>query len=249
MNEWVTLEQFLRPESLEEAVALWREPGSEYMSGGSRLAANRPEGVTSLISISHLIQGEVELADEVAVLPAGISIQALIDSLNGTAGQPLADSARASCSSRNLRNQGTLGGELADGRFDSDLKVALSALNPVLRVFDERSDDIPYSDWDGYGIIEHIQIPIAQLKTLKSERFSLLPVSPAFLTVASCDVDGKMRISVGGAMDQVVVATPESDLSVFIDEVSTGFRDDHFGSPEYKKQLLHVAFKRLGVTQ
>ncbi len=249
MNEWVAIDQFLRPDSLAEAVALWQESGTDYISGGSRLAANRPEGVTSLISIRQLIHGEIELGDESAIIPAGSSIQELIDSLNGTAGQSLADCAQASCSSRNLRNQRTLGGELADGSFDSDLKVAFSALNPVLRVFEEQSEDVAYSDWNGYGIIERIQIPMAQLASLKTERFSLLPVSPAFLIVVSCDIEGKKWVAVGGAMDQVVVGTIESDLSEFNDTVSAGFRDDHFGSPEYKQQMLQVAFKRLGVIQ
>jgi len=127
--------------------------------------------------------------------------------------------------------------------------VAFSALNPVLRVFEEQSEDVAYSDWNGYGIIERIQIPMAQLASLKTERFSLLPVSPAFLIVVSCDIEGKKWVAVGGAMDQVVVGTIESDLSEFNDTVSAGFRDDHFGSPEYKQQMLQVAFKRLGVIQ
>jgi CO/xanthine dehydrogenase FAD-binding subunit len=249
MNEWVAIEKFERPDTLAEAAKLWQDPGAEYFSGGSRLAAHRPAGVTSLISISHLIGGKVNVSEDTLTIPAGSSLQDLIDALKNTTAESLATATQASCSSRNLRNQRTLGGELTDGCFDSDLKIALSALNPTLTVFDDQDESISYSDWNGNGIIQQIQIPIVQLKSLRTERFSLLPASPAFLILASCQSNNGYQIAVGGAMDQIVVATSETSLDSFIDTAAAGFKQDHFGSQEYKKQLLIIALKRLGVVR
>lgn len=252
MSGWDKLGKVHRPGTLEEAVGLVASERVAPLAGGSYLLTDRPEEIQELVDLGSLLDDGIEVSDEALLLGAGVKLQQLIDGLNGSPFENFIESARKSSRSKNLRNQRTLGGEVVRGRVDSDLRVALEALNPTLILAGGQAETVTLVDWDGSGIITNISIPVTRLQSLKFERFALLENAPAFLVAASVLDGGNYDVAVGGRASQIKCWTLPGggNGSGEVVEQATGlFREDYTGTLEYKRQLLTTALRRMGVIQ
>jgi carbon-monoxide dehydrogenase medium subunit len=124
--------QYLRPRTLEEAVALLKERRGKAvaLAGGTSLALRAPAGVDTLVDITQLgLSGVVEEADHVRVL-ACTRIADLISApaVQGLYGGVLAKAA-ARVASTPLRHMITVGGNAVQVLAWSDLPGVLLALN------------------------------------------------------------------------------------------------------------------------
>lgn len=232
---WSSIEQIIKPESFSEALVLGQEAGSAFFSGGTYLVGARAKAIHTLLDLNHLLSDRIEKRDGALVVGAGSTLQSML----GSASMTLANAIMASCPSKNIRNQRTLGGEIAQGRPDSDLFVYLHAAEATLQLNDSETL-IPLAAWDKSGIIS--KILIAENNT-KMERVSVLDSAPAFVIVALNQTAENITLAIGGKISRIIYAkTPlapeEAKIRAFMETVESLFSLDHFGSPGYKRQLV-----------
>lgn len=244
---WSSIEEIVKPKTLEEAYTLSQREGHALLAGGSYLASQRPEDVRTLVSIAPLLpQSTVDDGRHVH-LGAGLTLQMLIDQGEGPCGEwKLA--VQRSCSSRQLRNQRTLGGEVGQRRPDSDLFLALYALDAQLELVGEKTETKALRSWDGQGVIRTVIVPRVPVVI---ERLALLDSAPAFLITAGVKEKRWNCMCVGGRIDQVQsIVLPHSmhsdEIEKAIEEMKEHLVPDHYGSREYKQQVLGVMLKRMG---
>ena len=128
------IEQFFRPEQLGQALELKARFGNDavYMGGGSKLnAAPTRTDKKVAISLDKLGLGQIEQQHGQLHIGATVTLQALKDDPRTPAA--LCE-ALGFVYSRHLRNQATLGGELACQQQDSPLLPVLPVLREQPRV-------------------------------------------------------------------------------------------------------------------
>jgi len=238
----------VQPESLKTAGTLVAKEGHALLAGGTYLVSEKPAAVHTLVKIDTLLNAGIETTKVGLEIGAATTLQQLVDELGEGNWAKLAESATASCPSRQLRNRRTIGGEVARGRANSELYLVLMALNTELDLAGDGEDPVSIRKWDGNSVITDIR-----LKALPFgfQRFALLPSAPAFVAVAAANRDNALDIAVGGKADEVHTGTlglpvNEADLSAFAVEAASIFTEDHYGTVDYKRHLIQVAVNRIG---
>jgi len=232
---WSSIEQIIKPDSLSEASLLLKEEGSVPFAGGSYLVAQKDNDINTLIDINHLIDDKIETHGEVIHISAGCTLQEIIHFND----ERLTSAIQASCPSKNIRNQRTIGGEIARLRIDSDLLVFLFTARAQL-VLSQSESPIDLSRWDGEGIIVQVIIP---KHNVKLERVAVLDSAPAFVLVGINEIEDTISVCVGGKSSRILFfeTKPEPDeaeVRKFMDKVESSFSDDHLGTPTYKRHLV-----------
>jgi len=232
---WNSIEQILRPVDLAEALALGHGSGTAMLAGGSYLVATRDPAIHTLVDIHYLLDDERTTTEKGWSVGAGASLQSLCESPFPELNQALI----ASCPSKNIRNQRTLGGELAWGRQDSDLLVWLQASGTRLEL-NGTAPLVSLAGWDGTGIITRILIPE---NNTRLERVALLESAPAFVIVAVNQQPALIKLAVGGQVAQIKyfqIKTPpeENAIRALMETIGSLFSDDYLGSRDYKLQLV-----------
>jgi aerobic carbon-monoxide dehydrogenase small subunit len=205
------IRSYHRPSRLEEALALAAQ-GATPLAGGTRLLA-LPHTLPNLLDLSALDLSGIELEDGDLVLGSMVTLQEVIDTAvtYDTTRGILPAACRAQSSSRMLRSMATLGGESVFGARDSELLVALLALNavfviahpeepresPALRFLQKPGEDLV-----GGGLLTRIIIPGAPDGAVL-ERAAPVPSAPPLVAVAvtvawSGDHCARARIAVSG---------------------------------------------------
>jgi CO/xanthine dehydrogenase FAD-binding subunit len=248
--KWSSVHEFLRPSTLDEAHVLAENENTSLLAGGSYMLADRAEDVYRLVYVSPLLGSQITQKSDKLNLEAGVTVQQMVDELASGEYAQLAFAARESSSSRNLRSQRTIGGELVRRRIDSDLSVALEALQPVVSTTTQKAGIQPFAEWNGIGIITSIGLSAKAAATLRVERFSLLPHAPAFLIVAACETDSGVSVAMGGRAREIgswsAVEINDTAADNIIGDARALLGNDHTGSIEYKSKLLRTALHRLG---
>ncbi len=239
---WSSIEQIIKPDSLDEAQVLIQQSDAELFAGGSYLVAQKEGEIKTLIDINHLLDNNVETLGNDLSIDSGCTLQHLLSLCGGKLSQVI----QASCPSKNIRNQRTIGGEIAKGRPDSDLLIFLFAARAKLQL-SHTVKPIDLSDWDGNGIITRIIVPTHKVKL---ERVAVLDSAPAYIIVGSNESDDQITISVGGKITKIVFyqANPEpEELEVrnFLDEVEAAFTDDHLGTASYKRHVVGALLQEM----
>jgi len=239
---WSSIEQIIQPDSLSEAAVLLQDKGSVIFAGGSYLVSQKDSAVHTLIDINHLINSKFDLKGTDLHIDAGCTLQEMLQCQN----EPLKGAVQACCPSKNIRNQRTIGGEIATARPDSDLLIFLYTARTQL-ILSHLELPINLVDWDGKGIIVEVIIPS---HALKMERVALLDSAPAFVIVGRNIVDDLTTVCVGGkvkALSNLHTSdlSGESQLDVFLDEVEAKFTDDHLGSAAYKRKMVGNLLKEM----
>lgn len=232
---WSSIEQIIKPESFSEALALGQKAGCAYFSGGTYLVGNKITTIHTLLDLNHLLSNHIEKRSNALSVGAGATLQNML----GSASEILATAIMASCPSKNIRNQRTLGGEIAQGRPDSDLLVYLHAAEAKLHLNDSETP-IPLAEWDESGIISKVLIPE---NDTKMERVAVLDSAPAFVIAALNQTTETITLAIGGKASKILyaktaIAPDEQKIRVFMESVESLFNHDHFGSPAYKRQLV-----------
>ncbi len=132
------MRQFFKPLTVEEAVKMKKDnPGALYLGGGCWINNGGRDGRgESLISLEALKLKACEEKDGTYALGAGLTFQELADWKDCC---PPLKEALMFMTSRNLRNQATLGGDLAVGPEKSCLLPLLLALNAELETGEGQS--------------------------------------------------------------------------------------------------------------
>ncbi len=236
---------------MEEAYISLNPPRQVLLAGGSYLVSERDPQVDTLVAISHLLGNEIRAGKASLQIEAGATVQELLEFTRTTEYSDLAECARWSCPSKNIRNQRTIGGEISRGRLDSDLYACLYALNPTMRIIASETVETTLRNWDGVGIIAHLELNLANLRKITSHRFALLPSAPAFVIVAAVQRDDQAEIVVAGRAAQLscwsvpVSELHDSKIGELAASAAAHFRDDEYGAQAYKQKVIRVGLNRV----
>ncbi len=243
---WSSIEQIIKPESFTEALALQAEAGAVLFAGGSYLVGSRDKNIHTLLDINHLLTDEILKLNDGIHIGATCTLQQLLGSSSDTT---LATAISSSCPSKNIRNQRTLGGEIAKARPNSDLLIYLYAAGAKLQINGE-GEFVHIAKWDNAGIISKILIPD---NNTKLERVAVLDSAFAFVIVAVNQTTEFITAAVGGNPERVLTCKTslppkEEEVRRFMDKVESVFIDDHLGSSAYKRQLVSNLLSEMAVT-
>ncbi len=232
---WSTIEQIIKPVSLSEAALLLNSDGSRLFAGGTYLLGQQDMSISTLVDINSLMNDRIENHGEEIHIDAGCSLQQLIHHQD----ERLTSAVLSACPSKNIRNQRTIGGEIAQGRTDSDILIYLYAAKAMLLLSDSLSP-VEISMWDGHGIIIKVIIPEQRVKL---ERVALLDSAPAFIIVGLNEGKDLISVCVGGKTSRILFHETEPqpdevDIRKFVEDVESIFSHDHLGTVDYKRQLV-----------
>ena len=248
---WSSIRHIDFPESLAEANKLAGEEGKTLFAGGTYLVAEKNPAVHTLVDINHLLDRSIQCTDDAIIIGAGATLQQIVCTLQERKPLSLSRAARQSCYSKNIRNQRTIGGEIARRKTCSEVVTLLHALNTRLLITAETGRSIPLRRWNGAGIIEALAIGTADIRAEALERFALLPSAAAMVVVAGVRRESQVEISVGGQAR--CVATLQIPVEEFTNEriaafsaaTIRNFRADAAGSLRYKQSLIETGLKRV----
>ncbi|OMQ22857.1 molybdopterin-dependent oxidoreductase FAD-binding subunit [Serratia oryzae] len=198
------IEQFYRPESVQQALELKRQFLDEavYFGGGSKLNAT-PTKTEKKIAIALTQLGLDQLSWQQGALHIGVTIplQKLIDS---TLTPPALREALGFVYSRHIRNQATLGGEIAAAPKDSVLLPVLLALSAKVVIGDGNTLELgDYLAGAQQELLLELVLP-DPYRRCATHKVARSAAGLAVLTAAvSCDAQQKVRIALSG-----VVARP-----------------------------------------
>ncbi|MBU0529172.1 FAD binding domain-containing protein [bacterium] len=245
---WSSIKNIDIPKTFKEAIDYQLKTKSVLFGGGTYLVSEKSTKINNLVDINGIIDKSIKINDESIIIGAGSSLQNIIDLLNDY--KSLSESTKYSCFSKNIRNQRTIGGEIARKRVQSELFTYLVAINPIIEIRTPDKKNIHLREWDGKGVINKIIINTIDLKTSGFERFATLQSAPAFIIVAVVRRALELDFVISGKAEKVYGHTikladfSKDILKKIINESVEYFRDDQYGSLEYKKSLIATGIQR-----
>mgnify|MGYP002639976253 CR=1 FL=1 len=242
---WSSIQQIIKPESIHATLGLLENEGSTLFSGGTYLVGQKDRQIHTLVDINHLINSDVMTQDNDLHIGSGCTLQQLTQTEDDLLGKSIL----ASCPSKNIRNQRTIGGEIAQARSNSDLMVYLMAASALIQKNDSLDTEM-LSDWDGSGVITKLVIPKNKVQL---ERVSVLDSAPAFVIVGMDHSKQDVSIAIGGKTTQILVhhtqhEPDEGEIRAFLERVGGIFQNDHFGSADYKTHLVSNILMAMAVS-
>jgi hypothetical protein len=248
---WSTLENIIIPTDFTEAISAKSNRNSSFFSGGSYLVSERNQIITTLIDINNLINTAISESNGDFIVGSGVKLESIVKYFTLDSMYQVTQTVVSSCPSKNIRNQSTIGGEIARQRVNSDFFVYLNALNPVLNV--KHPDDFSSSirEWDGKGIVNKVVIKTNNIKSSNFQRFALIPSAPAFIIICAVRRDDTIDIAIGGKAKNIFISScgisdlKDNYLKNIAQEALARFEPDHFGSLDYKYSILHTGLRRM----
>lgn len=250
---WYSIKSIVTPENLADAFSLQQDEKISLFAGGSYLLAEKNQSIQTLIDINSLISDTIIASHESVVINGGATLQSFLDTV-----QPinpdcrLLDGVKASCPSKNIRNQRTFGGEVGRNRPNSDALVFLHAVDAILTIYTDSERLIPIRKWDGVGIVTTIAYYPNKIDSIELQRFSVLESAPAIVIVGGIKRNGKCEFSIGGHANTIQTFNVmmnnwnKNSILKIAKKAVRQFIPDHFGSLNYKESLIATAVKRVG---
>ncbi|MCH7612742.1 MAG: FAD binding domain-containing protein [Candidatus Marinimicrobia bacterium] len=250
---WYSIKSIQTPQTLDEAFLQQQQEGSALFSGGSYLVAEKNPSIRTLIDINGLVDNFVNADDKAVTIQAGATLQSFMDTVKPiNPNCRLFDGARASCPSKNIRNQRTFGGEVGQNRPNSDALVFLHAVDADLTIYTGSERTISIREWDGNGIVTQIAYYPNKIESIELQRFSVLQSAPAIVIVGGIRRSGQLEFAIGGTAHKIQTFNVmmnnwnKNSISEIAKNAVRQFIPDHFGSLAYKESLIATAVKRLG---
>ncbi len=266
----INVEKFVRPASVDAAVALLQETGSVVLAGGTGLSLSKDPNARTVVDLSDLHDlRRLEVTGERVRLGALVTMTQLRHAKE----LPLSLVAAArSIGSTPLRNVITVGGELARGVYWNDLPVLLLALDAVVEVTSAAGvERVPVAAF----LADHPKRALAGGKLVTAVEFSpgFLPMNAYIkyarteVDYAICDVACGLRVEGGvirearvalGAIVPLARRVPEAEQALLgqpatpetfgmAAKAAVGAvepRPDFRVSREYQRQLIEALVRR-----
>lgn len=248
---WSSIKHIDFPRSFNEAIILSDSEYSAFFSGGTYLVSEKSPNIKRLIDVNALLDKRISMDDGKVVIGAAATLQDIVNFFNETGYSLLAESAKMSCPSKNIRNQRTIGGEICQCRPDSELMICLYALNANLLVYINDETEMNIRDWDRNGIITSVTIPLLEETKLSIQRFASLPSARAFVIAAGVKSGNMINLTVGGTIEKINCASFKNEKNQkfppdFIKVINPVFTSDQYGTGDYKRKLCEIALNRVG---
>lgn len=209
------LKHYRRPSSIEDAVALVQSsPNAVYLSGGAWTVAQGDPTLEMVVDLQDLGLDYIEATLEDIRIGATASLQAVIDHADaGSLAQGLLSSAIGYVQSRNLREQGSVGGTLITAGPADPLTTALLVLDVQMFYADPVVHKAPFMSFVAYrNRLINTQVLLTELRIQRpparsATAFEVVGRSPKdkpiVCAAAYIEVDeglpAAVRIAVGGA--------------------------------------------------
>ena len=267
------VKNYHRPSTIEDAVALVQTtPNAVYLAGGAWVVAQGDPELETVVDLQDLGISAIEATLEDIRIGAMVSLQALIDhpDVAALAGGLLAR-ATGYVQSRNLREQGTVGGALITAGPSDPLTTALLVLDVELSYADPVVHKAPFMSFVAYRdrlINTHVLLTELRIKrppARAAAAFEVLGRSPkdkpivcaAAMIAADEGLPATVRLAVGGAHTQPARLhkaehilrgqLPNTDritaaLGPALAELQPP--DDYLGSAEYRLAMAEVLIRR-----
>ena len=245
---WSSIKNIDIPKTFSQAIEFQSKSKGTLFGGGTYLTSEKSTKINNLIDINSIVDNSIKINNDSIIIGAGSSIQSMVNKLSDF--PLLVDAVNYSCFSKNIRNQRTIGGEIARKRVQSELFTYLVAINPILEIRTPDKKNIHLREWDGNGIINKIIINIIDLASSGFERFATLQSAPAFVIVAVVRRALELDFVISGKAKKVYGHTikladfSKDILKKIINESVEYFKDDQYGSLEYKKSLIETGIQR-----
>ncbi len=245
------ISNFQFPVSLQDAFELSQSGNKILFTGGTYILTGINSGKT-LIDINNLLDSSIDVAYEQVRIGAGANLQHFVDcAMQVNPNCKLIPSIQFSCPSKNIRNQRTFGGEIAQNRPNSEILAFLNAVDAQLTIVPKNEFQTSIRDWDGDGIITEISYFPKEIDVIAIQRFAVIPSAPTIVSIAGVLKNGNLEFAIGGKTDkianhQVALENWEEDSAKKIaKQAKSGFYDDEFGSVSYKESLIKTAIQRV----
>ena len=245
---WSSIKNIDIPKTFNEAIEYQLKSKGTLFGGGTYLVSEKSTIINNLIDINGIVEKTIDITDSSIVIGAGLTVQTIVDELADC--KSLIESAKFSCFSKNIRNQRTIGGEIAEKRVQSELFTYLVAINPIIEIRTPDIKNVHLREWDGKGIINKIIINRIDLESSGIERFATIPSAPAFVIVTVVRRALELDFVISGKAEKVYGHTikladfSKDILKKIIRESVEYFKDDQYGSLEYKKSLIETGIQR-----
>lgn len=247
---WASIKTILKPDNLTAAYRA-RSEKKVFIGGGTYLIAEKNPNISTLIDLSGLIDTKITDRKGKVCIGAGVTLQDLAEIRPPQIPADLAAASRWSCPSKNIRNQRTLGGEIAKARTASEIVVLLHALDVELVIYRPEATRSSIRDWDGNGIISAIRFEAKTLTSSAIQRFAVIPSAPAFVIVAGVRRQETAMLAIGGQAGQIQRAAiammqfTDEWTRTFSEEAATRFPSDHLGSAAVKQKIIQAGLRRV----
>ena len=267
---------YYHPKKLDELKNLTKIKDFKFLAGGTDLNLQRPiinESKNTIISLSSIEElKKVKISNNKILLGSSVTIETFLEIIEGKIPEMIEILQRFG--SPQIRNQGTIGGNLCTSSPIGDLAPVLLVLNSSLNIFGkDGSKNVHINDFfKGYRknilkkdeILVSIEIPIPQ-KTNKlffwklSKRFDqdISTISLAINIEIQNQVIQDLQIAAGGVAEipirlddlsrRMINKNIDEAIKLAIDKIDNYIRpiSDLRGTSEYRKESLKGLFKRL----
>jgi CO/xanthine dehydrogenase FAD-binding subunit len=266
----INVEKFVRPASVDAAVAMLQEAGSLALAGGTGVSLSKDPNVRTVVDLSDLHDlRRIETTGDRVRLGALVTMTQLRHAPDLP---PALVAAARSIGSTPLRNVITVGGELARGVYWNDLPVLLLALDAVVEVTSTAGvERVPVAAF----LADHPKRALAGGKLITAVEFSpgSLPMNSYIkyarteVDYAICDVACGLRVENGvirearvalGAIVPLARRVPEAEQALLGQPAGTETfdraakaaveavepRPDFRVSREYQRQLVEALVRR-----
>lgn len=266
------LRAYHRPETLEEALRLIRQPGTVPLGGGTHLLPGKDPSVEAVVDLSRLGLSYIEGKPDRVSVGATTTLQQVMESEEIAAlTQGLIGEVVPLVTSRNLRGQATIGGMLACGEADHPLLVLLLALDASLTLWAPEQQTVDLDRFlahrprllAGGGLITELEIPrpvgavglgFAHVGRTPKDRPIVCAAALLRLKEGTCE---EVRLALGGVGDRPLRASrAEQHLAgrepsvKRIEEAASLAAEpldppsDFRGSNEYRRAMASVLARR-----
>ncbi|MEA3310532.1 MAG: FAD binding domain-containing protein [Chloroflexota bacterium] len=209
-----------KPTTVEEAVMLVQSnPATVYLGGGAWIVAQGDPNLEAVVDLQKLGLAEITGDVDSVQLGAQATLQELIDHAdagklaNGVLGQ-----AASYTQSRNLREQGTLGGTLIVAGAEDPLTTVLSVLDAQVLYADPEEHKAPFASFVAYrdrlikaqALVVEVRVPRPPARSAaafevvgRSPKDKPIVCAAAYIQVEE-GLPALVRVAVGGAGEKPV---------------------------------------------
>lgn len=254
------IKEFVRPSSVEEAVALGKK-GYVFLAGGTQVN-NAPfkkwgSPVEKVASLDALRLDGVGYSGGQVTIGAGVTLQELVDS--PSVPQPLREAA-GFIPTRSVRNIATIGGNVAANRADSYVIPALIALGAVAVTPDGDLSVEQYVGEERCDLILSFKLPPIQgtcLVVKESRSHLALPVVSAAVRLATAGDGIREAVVAAGCValhvvrlaevEQYIAEAPSLEEKGLEESIARSIEPygDILGSADYKRYVNSVVIADL----
>lgn len=258
--------EYLRPTTLQEAVALLNRPGRHTvpLAGGGWLvprlrtdvAVPNPltESVDAVVDLADLGLGAVELDGEPGHgwlhLGATLTLSQLADdeACRALLADGLLVQAAHSAAPLNQRNTATLAGTLLGADSANELLLLLLALGAKVEVADATATHsislLQLAELPAGGLITRISLPWpTQAAHGSLARIARTPTDEPIVAAAAVHDGNRHVIAIGGVCAVPLLLNAGDSLDILIDGQT--LRDDWQGSADYRRAMANVLMERV----